>query len=172
MGGGDESGVCGIAPCGSVEMEAENEVWLDGVVNEIGAGTDFSGAVEELFGKTAEGIGIGLGGGIGEGFEILRADGGDWFWGGADEGDFGAHFAEEGCEDLGDFECHIAFGDGGIGANLEPAFFDFRPISADVAGIDGDVEVLEGFFNWGGCAGGGGLPRAGGGFGVCGGGEV
>lgn len=38
-------------------------------------------------------------------------------------------------------EGHVAFDDGFFIAKFEPAFFDFRPIAADVAGVDGDVKV-------------------------------
>ena len=67
---------------------------------------------------------------------------------------------------------HVPFGNRFFGADLEPAFLDLRPIAADVAGIDGDVEVGEGFSGRRGGEGGGALPVARCGQGVFGGGEV
>jgi len=80
--------------------------------------------------------------------QIFRAERGDGFGGGADEGDLGAHFLEKGFEEFRDAEGHVSFGDRFIVADLEPALFGFRPFAADVAGIDGDVEAGQWFFWW------------------------
>lgn len=92
MGAWDEGWFSGVAPACGVEVEAEDEVGLDGVVDEVGAGADLGGAVEELFGKLAEAGGVFSGGIGGEGAEIARAEGGDGVVGGADEGDGRAQF--------------------------------------------------------------------------------
>ncbi len=167
---GDEGGVGGVAPCFGVEVEAEDEVGFDGLVDELGAGADFGGAVEEAFGEFFEGGGVF--GVFCEVVEVFGAEGCDGFCFGADEGDFGAHFFEDGFEFFGNDEGHVAFGDRFVGADLEPAFFDFSPWAADVAGVDGDVEFGEWFVFWrdgeGLCV----LPGAGYGEGFFGGGEV
>ncbi len=69
-------------------------------------------------------------------------------------------------------EGHIAFGDRFCVADLEPATLDFRPFAADVAGVDGDVEVGEGFSGGSGREVCGGLPVTGGGEGFLGLGEM
>lgn len=65
---GDEGGVGGVAPAFGVEVEAEGEVWFDDVVDKVGAGADFSGAVKEFFSKLAEASRVFSGGVNGEGF--------------------------------------------------------------------------------------------------------
>jgi len=52
MGAGDQGGVFRVTPCFGVEVEAEHEVGLDGLVDKFGAGADFGGAVEEAFGES------------------------------------------------------------------------------------------------------------------------
>ena len=72
MGARDERGIVGVAPGLGVEMEAENEVGLDGLVDELGAGTDLGGAIKKAIGVAAGGIGV-VGGVLGgEGGEVFR----------------------------------------------------------------------------------------------------
>ena len=72
-------GVFGIVPSIGVVVEAEDEVGLDEAVNNVGAGTDFGGAIEDFFGGKTVGE-------IGE--KVLGAFGSDGFGGFANEGDF------------------------------------------------------------------------------------
>ena len=173
VGAVDEGWLVGVAPAFGVEVEAEDEVWLEGEVDEVGAGADFGGAVEESFGEFLEGgwgvVAGGRGGLVDEG---LGAEQGDGFWFFADEGDAGAEGFELGAEEFGDEECHVAFGDGGLAIYAEPAFFHFRPFTADVTGVDGDVESIEGFSFRRRWQVGGGFPLARGGGGEPGWGEV
>ena len=60
MGAFDKGGVVGIAPGIGVEMEAEHEIGLEGIVDEFGAGADLGGAVEQALGEFLQ-----RGGGIG-----------------------------------------------------------------------------------------------------------
>jgi hypothetical protein len=50
----DEGRVGGIAPGIGVEMQAEDEVRLDGFVDDPGAGADFRGAVKQALGELAQ----------------------------------------------------------------------------------------------------------------------
>ena len=50
VGAVDENGLVRVAPGFGVEVEAEDEVGLERLVDEVGAGADFGGAVEEAFG--------------------------------------------------------------------------------------------------------------------------
>ncbi len=153
----DERWICRITPSIGIEMQAEHEIGFDGLVDEFRASANFRSSVEEFFGEQADGYGISEGVVVsGEFDEVLGTEGCDGLGGGSDEGDFGAHFFELWFEDFGDEEGHIAFGDRFCVADLEPATLDFRPFAADVARVDGDVEIGEGLSGWSGrevCAG-------------------
>ena len=172
MGARDEGGVVGVAPCLGVEVQAEDEVGLNGFIDELGAGADLGGAIEEALGEFAEGGGI-VGGALGsEGGKVFRAQRGDRFGGAADEGDGGSEVLEKRLEQFRDVKGHVAFGDRLFLTDLEPALLDLRPLAADVAGVDGDVEVRQRFPLGRDGEGGGILPQARGGEGVFRGGKV
>ena len=132
-------GVFGIAPAIGVVMEAEDEVGLNEAVDDVGAGVDFGGAVEDFFGGEPVGK-------IGE--KVLRAFGGDRFVGFANEGYFGTQLFEEGLEMFRGGEGEVALADGNlsgvVGEGLEVALLEFGEFAADVAGVDSDVELVEG----------------------------
>lgn len=107
---------------GAVEVEADDEVGLDGFVDELCARPDLRSAVEEA------GVGEAGGAFFGDGFEPI-----------ANEGDGGTLGFEHGGEKLGGGESHGAFTDGDV-IPFELAGLDVGVVSADVAGVEGDVE--------------------------------
>ena len=117
---------------GSIKVKADDEVGLDGVVDELCAGPYFCGAVEEA--------------GVAEVGGALRGDRLKLI---PDEGDACADVAEEGGEELCGAEGHGAFADDGFIPDVF-ALLDVGKVSADVAGVDGDVEALK----WEGARGG------------------
>ena len=76
-------GVFGIIPSIGIVVEAKDKVGLDGVVNEVGAGTNLGGAIEEFI----------SGDPVGEiRKKVLWALFCNGLEGVADEGDFGSKF--------------------------------------------------------------------------------
>jgi len=152
MGAVDERRIVRVAPSFSVEMQTKDEIGFNRFVDEFGAGADFGGAVKKAFGETEPG-----GGRIIGRAEIFRsiqqriwADRCDRFGRFADERDFCAERFEFRPEKFRDEKCHVALGDRFSVADDEPAFLHFRPVSADVARVDGDVEAFERPVGWGG----------------------
>lgn len=118
---------------GAVVVEAEDEVGLDGFVDEAGAGADFRGAVEQR--------------GVIEVVELVGCDGFELI---ADKGDPGSLFFEKGFQKSGCFEGHGAFLDGRKTGIFMMPFLEFRVFPADVAGVDGNVQAREWFAGVGG----------------------
>ena len=108
-------------------MKADDEVWLDLLIDETGAGSDFGGAVEEFR--------------VGE---VLGTEWRDGFLFGAGEGDARAEFFEEWFEIFCGAESHRTFFDGRGVAVFQIAFFDLGELAADMPGVDGDEESFEG----------------------------
>ena len=67
---------------------------------------------------------------------------GDRFEFGTDEGDAGSEFLKHGLKEPGGAKGHAAFADDNI-APFEFPVFNGGAISADVAGVEGDVEAFE-----------------------------
>lgn len=144
--GFDEGGFGGVAPGFGVEVEGDDEVGFDPVVDDVGAGADLGGAVEEAFtfeldGAWGGGFVFVAEGGFGVVEEFVGAEACGGGGAGAGEVDVGAEGFEAGDEEFGDEEGHVAFGDGFGVADLEPAFFHAGPFAADVAGVEGDDEA-------------------------------
>ena len=57
MGTVNQGGLVRVAPCFGIEVEAEDEVGLEGVVDKVGAGTDLGGAVKKPLGESLAGGG-------------------------------------------------------------------------------------------------------------------
>lgn len=127
-------------------MKTEDKVGLERVVDTLGACANFGRPVEKSFGEALECCGrVGCVVGIFDPCaKRFRADGSDGFCGFTDEGNASAKRFKFGFEQLGDVEGHVALAHGVSVANDEPALLHFCPISADVSGINGDVEVCKG----------------------------
>jgi len=87
---------------------------------------------------------------LGEGAQDVRADRGDGFGFVADQRDGRAERFEAGFEECGDVKRHVALADRLAITDDKPALLHFRPVAADVAGVDGDVEIGEWLIRWGG----------------------
>jgi hypothetical protein len=111
----------------AIKVEADDQVGFDLVVDEVGTGADFGGAVEELW--------------IGE---VFGAERGNGFGFGSGERDARAEIFEKWFEILCGAEGHSTFLDNGRVGIVEFAVFDFRKFSTDVPGVYRDDEALEG----------------------------
>ena len=142
MGAVDKDGMIWVAPSFGVEVEAEDEVGLECAVDEIGAGADFGGAVEQSLGGFLDfgGRCFWAAGFAGKGEQCRGADGSHGLGIFSHKGNTGAEGFQLWFQKLGDLEAHVALANGCSFADDEPAFFHLRPCAADVAGVDGDLE--------------------------------
>ena len=146
---GDEGGLGWVAPVLGVEMEAEDDIGADRVVNQHGAAADFARAVKKALaflgnrtGRDALALVTKRGDGLFA--ELGGANFREWIRARAGQPHFGAEGFQALHEKLGDAERHVAFDNGFVLSDLEPAFLDFGPLAADVTGVDGDAQACEG----------------------------
>lgn len=147
--GGGEGGGRGISPVVGVEVEADDEVGMKFGVHAMPAGADFGGPVEETFGFADDFCFRGCAGFGGEalacrGDEFRRPQGSEWVGGVAEEEDRRAQAFKARSEKLGGGEREVAFPDGRGIPVLEGPLFHGGPWSAEVTGIDGDADAVEG----------------------------
>ena len=126
-------------------MKAEDEVGLDGFIDQGGAGPDLGSAVEELFGPGEDLCCRGPRHETGGVFlQVPGAQFGDWFAGRPDEGHGGSQGLKSWGEQSGGPQGHVSFGDRGGVVDLIPALLHAGPLAPDVTGVDGDAHSVEG----------------------------
>ena len=149
-----------VSPGFGVEVEAEDEVRFDFLIDPVGSGVDFSDTVEEFFALPLDGEEFGFAldalvavGRVGESGLFEGLDGGEAMIGRfgfgdggglvANESDVSSEGFEAGREDAGGEEGEIAFLNGFTGIEAEVAFFHDAIAAADVARVDGDMDVAQ-----------------------------
>jgi len=141
-----EGGVVRFSPRFGIEMKAKDEVGLDFLIYFLATGTDFSSAVEELFGCFSNGLGDrGLLPFFEEFFssfdEVMWAKCRDWGIFVSDKGDTGTEIFESRLDEFGDLESHFALHHRSGVLDGEVAFFHLCEIAANMSGVYGDTKA-------------------------------
>ena len=144
----DQRGFGRIAPGLGVEMQREDEVGFDRVVDEHRAAADLGGAIEKPFAFLGDGELRGLVAFLAERFDRqlakpVRAAAGDRLGAGTGQPNLRAEGLQSGLEKFRHTQGHVALDDRLGVADLEPALLHFRPIAADVAGVDRDFQTRK-----------------------------
>ena len=144
----DQRGFGGVAPGLGIEMQREDEVGLDRVIDEHRAAADLGGAVEKPLAFLGDGEGSRLVTFLAEGFDGqlpkgFRAAAGDRLGAGTGQPNLRAESLQARLEKFRHSERHVPLSDRLGVPDLEPALLHFRPLAADVAGVDRDFHPSE-----------------------------
>ena len=137
-----------ITPPFGIEMQAQNEIGLDLSIHDFGTLANFAGSVKKPLALAFDGLTRGFfaffpkrcGSGLTKlGWTHPR----DRFGMGACEVNLRSHGLKPGNEKLGDLQRHVPLNNGFGFSDLEPALLDFRPLAADMPGINRDLHPAQ-----------------------------